>query len=107
VPSSKMKTRHSYNDWIYRRIAAVLSSVIVTVGLAADLVRADIGSRPNIVFLYTDDQAQWAMGAYGNRDIKTPHLDSLARSGAIFRDVFTVTPVNAVQLMRYRHISAG
>lgn len=33
------------------------------------------------------------MGAYGNRDIKTPHLDRLAQSGAIFRNAFTVTPV--------------
>ena len=49
--------------------------------------------RPNIVFLYTDDQAQWAVGAYGNREIKTPHLDRLARRGAIFRNAFTVTPV--------------
>jgi len=49
--------------------------------------------RPNIVFLYTDDQAQWAMGAYGNPDIKTPHLDRLASRGAIFRNAFTVTPV--------------
>jgi choline-sulfatase len=49
--------------------------------------------RPNIVFLYTDDQAQWALGAYGNREIKTPNLDSLARRGAIFQSAFTVTPV--------------
>jgi choline-sulfatase len=49
--------------------------------------------RPNIVFLYTDDQARWGLGAYGNREIKTPHLDHLARSGAIFRNAFTVTPV--------------
>jgi len=33
------------------------------------------------------------MGAYGNREIKTPHLDRLARRGAIFRNAFTVTPV--------------
>ncbi len=49
--------------------------------------------RPNIVFLYTDDQAKWALGAYGNREIKTPNLDSLARRGAIFQNAFTVTPV--------------
>ena len=49
--------------------------------------------RPNIVFLCTDDQAQWAVGAYGNREIATPHLDRLARRGAIFRNAFTVTPV--------------
>ena len=45
------------------------------------------------MFLYTDDQAQWAVGAYGNREIKTPHLDRLAQRGAIFRNAFTVTPV--------------
>jgi uncharacterized sulfatase len=33
------------------------------------------------------------MGAYGNPDIRTPHLDRLARRGAIFRNAFTVTPV--------------
>ena len=50
-------------------------------------------SRPNLVFLYTDDQAQWALGIYGNREIKTPNLDDLARRGTIFRNAFTVTPV--------------
>jgi choline-sulfatase len=48
---------------------------------------------PNIVFLYTDDLARWAVGAYGNQEIKTPQLDRLARRGAIFRNAFTVTPV--------------
>jgi uncharacterized sulfatase len=33
------------------------------------------------------------MGAYGNRDIKTHHLDRLAWHGAIFQNAFTVTPV--------------
>jgi choline-sulfatase len=55
--------------------------------------RREDSRRPNIVFLYTDDQAQWALGAYGNREIKTPQLDHLAQSGAIFRKAFTVTPV--------------
>jgi Sulfatase len=111
--SKKIKTRHSRRAWVFPRMTAFFGSLIVAHGLAltngwADgSTKADTGSRPNIMFLYTDDQAQWAMGAYGNQDIKTPHLDSLARSGAIFRDAFTVTPVNAVQLMRYRHISSG
>ncbi len=62
-------------------------------GLADGQQKADLPSRPNIVFLYTDDQAQWAMGAYGNADIKTPNLDRLARRGAIFKSAFTITPV--------------
>src|SRR4051794_3048965 len=49
--------------------------------------------RPNLVFLYTDDQARWALGAYGNKEIRTPNLDRLAREGALFRNAFTATPV--------------
>ena len=48
--------------------------------MADDSKKADVGSRPNIVFLCTDDQAQWALGAYGNREIKTPHLDRLRKA---------------------------
>jgi uncharacterized sulfatase len=62
-------------------------------GLAEGQPTASLPSRPNIVFLYTDDQAQWAMGAYGNADIKTPHLDRLAERSAIFKSAFTITPV--------------
>ncbi len=49
--------------------------------------------RPNILLVHTDDQAQWAMGAYGNRDIHTPHMDRVARQGAIFSRAFVSTPV--------------
>jgi choline-sulfatase len=55
--------------------------------------QGDSRPRPNFVFLCTDDQAQWAVGAYGNREIKTPNLDTLARRGAIFRNAFAITPV--------------
>jgi uncharacterized sulfatase len=68
------------------------------IGLAAGLAAGEEPSkpgqgRPSIAFLYTDDQAQWALGAYGNREIRTPNLDRLARQGALFRNAFTVTPV--------------
>lgn len=49
--------------------------------------------RPNILFVYTDDQAAWALGAAGNPDAHTPRLDELAASGARFTNAFTVTPV--------------
>jgi len=61
--------------------------------VAAQSDRSKPGRPPNIVFLYTDDLARWALGAYGNREIKTPHLDRLARRGTTFRNGFTVTPV--------------
>jgi uncharacterized sulfatase len=49
--------------------------------------------RWNIISIVTDDQARWALGCYGNRECKTPHMDRLAREGALFRNAFTATPV--------------
>jgi len=38
-------------------------------------------NRPNILLLTTDQQRWDALGANGNPDIHTPHLDQLAREG--------------------------
>ena len=51
-----------------------------------------ISKKPNILFIDTDDQAQWAVGAYGNEDIFTPNMDLLAKEGILFTRAFT-TPV--------------
>ena len=37
--------------------------------------------RPNILFILTDDQAPFSIGAYGNNVCKTPNLDALAARG--------------------------
>lgn len=50
-------------------------------------------NRPNVLFIYTDDQARWSIGAYGRADTRTPNLDKLAREGAMFQNSFTTTPV--------------
>lgn len=52
-----------------------------------------VKSRPNIVFVMTDDQGYWALGANGNPDIITPNLDRLALEGARFENFFSASPV--------------
>ena len=49
--------------------------------------------KPNILFVLTDDQAPWAIGASGNPLAKTPHMDRLAREGVYLPNAYTVTPV--------------
>lgn len=44
--------------------------------------------KPNIVFLFADDQRADAIGALGNPHIKTPHLDELVRRGFVFRNAY-------------------
>ncbi len=41
-------------------------------------------SRPNVLFLFADDQSFTAWGGAGNPHIRTPHLDRLAESGMVF-----------------------
>jgi arylsulfatase A-like enzyme len=42
-------------------------------------------NRPNILFLFADDQRADTIGALGNPHIKTPNLDRLVTSGFTFR----------------------
>lgn len=49
--------------------------------------------RPNIVVFMSDDHAQWAVGSYGNDEIFTPSIDSLAATGVQFDNAFTPIPV--------------
>ncbi|MDR3716510.1 MAG: sulfatase [Puia sp.] len=49
--------------------------------------------RPNIIFLLTDDQRWDALGAMGNRLIRTPNLDRLAGRGILFRNAYVTTSI--------------
>lgn len=40
--------------------------------------------KPNILFIFSDDHAQQAIGAYGSRINQTPNIDRIAREGALF-----------------------
>ena len=45
------------------------------------------------MFIITDNQSSWTLGCYGNQDIKTRHIDSLAEGGMRFQNAFCVNPV--------------
>lgn len=63
-----------------------LLSLIVAPALGAS------DTRPNVVVLLADDQGWGDLGRNGNRNLRTPHVDSLARDGARFGHFF-VQPV--------------
>jgi arylsulfatase A-like enzyme len=46
------------------------------------------GERPNVLFVFTDDQRADTIAALGNPLIKTPNLDRLARTGFVFRNAY-------------------
>ena len=62
-------------------------------GAAAGILSGAVPSRPNIVFVCTDDQRWDTLGCTGHPFIRTPNIDRLALEGALFRNSFCTTPL--------------
>ena len=50
-------------------------------------------SKPNVIFVLTDDQGPWAAGCCGNDEVRTPNIDRLAATGTRFENFFCTSPV--------------
>jgi uncharacterized sulfatase len=70
----------------------------VMIALAFLLLSSFEGARadektPSLIVIMTDDQAEWSLGCYGNRESRSPAIDKLAAQGARFQNAVVVTPV--------------
>ncbi len=83
---------------------ALLAAVLLLAPAA--LTAADPPPKPNIIFVLSDDLAQGDVGCYGQKLIKTPHLDAMAKEGTRFTQAYCGTSVCApsrTSLMIGRH----
>lgn len=93
-----------------RRALSVFAPFLALAAIAA---AASASSRPNIVYIMSDDHAATAIGAYGGRLAPlnpTPALDRLAREGMLFENVFATnsicTPSRACVITgQYNHVN--
>ena len=67
-------------------LALALTSVFAGAAPAAD-------PRPNILLILADDLGYADLGCFGAKDIRTPHLDRLAREGTRFTSFYVAQPV--------------
>ena len=49
--------------------------------------------RPNILWITIEDTSPQFIGAYGNKDARTPHIDQLAKEGIRFTNAFSTGTV--------------
>lgn len=73
------------------RTAAVASKALIL--LVTLSLHVNASDRPNIVFFLVDDLGQRDLGCYGSTFYETPHLDQLAKEGAMFTDAYAACPV--------------
>ena len=68
------------------------SIITVLFCLCVPLMGAD-KKKPNIVFIFIDDQGYYDLGCYGATEIKTPRIDAMAKAGTRFTDYYAAAPI--------------
>ena len=50
-------------------------------------------SRPNLLYIHSDQHSPHTTGCYGNDLVETPNLDRLAASGVVFDSAYCCSPI--------------
>ncbi len=87
-----------------------LAIAIACLLLVAVSIDATAAERPNVVVILADDQGWGDLSVHGNTNLATPHIDSLARSGALFEHFYVCpvcSPTRAELLTGRYHVRSG
>ena len=71
-------------------LVVLVSTLAVFLG-GMPLFAAEPATRPNVLFILCDDLRPDALGCYGSKHVKTPHIDRLAAGGVRFQNGFCTT----------------
>ncbi len=66
-------------------------------------------TKPNLLYLLSDQHARHVLGCYGDKLVRTPHLDRLAARGVIFDNAYCPSPIcvpSRMSMLTGRHPSA-
>ena len=79
-----------------RQVAGILGILgLVVVGCAVAAGKPSFPRKPNIIFVLADDLGYGELGCYGQRIIRTPHLDRMAAEGLRFTQMYAGSTVCA------------
>ena len=76
--------------WNWFRVAVLLYLPLLMQGCGSEPEK-----RPNILFIFSDDHAFQAIGAYGSEINETPHIDRLAGEGMLFNRCYVTNSICA------------
>ena len=76
---------------IVRLLVCLISLQVLPITVTAtDTIAA---RKPNIVFIFVDDQGYYDLGCYGATEVKTPHIDAMGAGGMRFTDYYAAAPI--------------
>lgn len=83
----------SYRKWIKPMLS--LAAVVWGAAWSGSLQAAEQSSRPNILFIFSDDHALRTISSYAGEEAinSTPNIDRIAKEGAIFTKSFCANSI--------------
>ena len=70
-----------------------LTQTIVSASVLLLLPSILQAGKPNIIFIFVDDQGYYDLGCYGATEVKTPRIDAMASEGTRFTDYYAAAPI--------------
>lgn len=74
-------------------LKTILSLASCTLTAGSPLLAAQ-NNRPNIIYIFTDQQTAGAMSCAGNTDLRTPNMDRMANEGIRFDNAYCAFPLS-------------
>ena len=71
-----------------KSLLSLIIKLSLLVGFVSSCALAD--DKPNILFIFADDQSYETINAHGYEEVSTPHLDTLANSGVSFYNAYNM-----------------
>lgn len=75
-----------------RSFLGMVGGTVSTLATSSRVRRVAAEQRPSILYCLADDWAWPHAGAYGDRVVRTPNFDSIAREGVLFTHAFCAAP---------------
>jgi arylsulfatase A-like enzyme len=77
-------------------LSLIVAACVISTAAVADVSRgAPQKRRPNIILILSDDLGYGDLGSYGQKFIRTPNLDRMAREGLRFTEFYAASAVCA------------
>lgn len=99
MSASRISTEVSRAGFTVVLLHRIATLILITISLELSILStkhaqsAETTRVPNIVFILADDLGYGDLGCFGADDIKTPNIDTLARSGTRLTSFYVAQPV--------------
>ena len=83
-----MAKRGPFSRRDFIKAAGLSLAGLTASGMSTGGPAVNSGKKPNILFIFSDDQTFDSINALGNKEVKTPNLDRLVKSGVTFTHAY-------------------